>query len=345
MVDLPPAGWYGDPVVSGQERWWDGEQWSTQFVRRRPTARDPVVGAGAGTAGAGWWLASDGRWYPPRQPQERSPAQVPVYQPPVSWGVPVDPEPIDPLPESRGPWTAYRSDLRWSAQALVGAPALLLSTVILLVLSEAVVRAPPGVAFLLDIPTSLALAGFVGTQRVWFLHVLRGDPMPWHKVWTLTLSFVGRFVVLGLVIGLIVIPVFVVGAIVGHISGAPGAARTGSVPIDIRLIAIAGGLLIDGALTFVAPALALTFRSTKTALRVGLRMIRQMWPACAWYVIAPGLTLTFFATALPPSVINVWIGAGLGLIGGTLGLWFKGAAVAFYVRAFPATENDGAARR
>lgn len=36
MVDtLPIAGWYPDPELAGQDRWWDGTAWSTH---RRPTA-------------------------------------------------------------------------------------------------------------------------------------------------------------------------------------------------------------------------------------------------------------------------------------------------------------------
>ena len=56
-------GWYPSPVNDAQVRWWDGQRWG-------PTpseARD-----------AGWWLASDGRYYPPGQPSVGQMAGAPV---------------------------------------------------------------------------------------------------------------------------------------------------------------------------------------------------------------------------------------------------------------------------
>jgi len=35
-----PAGWYDDPTVPGQERWWDGSRWSGQRIRRPSTTRN-----------------------------------------------------------------------------------------------------------------------------------------------------------------------------------------------------------------------------------------------------------------------------------------------------------------
>ena len=38
----PPEGWYEDPKVPGQERWWDGRQWSMERVRpKRPALIEP----------------------------------------------------------------------------------------------------------------------------------------------------------------------------------------------------------------------------------------------------------------------------------------------------------------
>ena len=28
-----PVGWYGDPVVIGKQRWWDGAQWGPRTTR------------------------------------------------------------------------------------------------------------------------------------------------------------------------------------------------------------------------------------------------------------------------------------------------------------------------
>jgi TM2 domain-containing membrane protein YozV len=37
MTQLPAAGWYDDPGQRGQQRWWDGNQWSEQRPPSRPS--------------------------------------------------------------------------------------------------------------------------------------------------------------------------------------------------------------------------------------------------------------------------------------------------------------------
>lgn len=44
-------GWYDDPRVPGQLRWWDGTAW-TDHTHARPPADDPSVGGPGGTEGA-----------------------------------------------------------------------------------------------------------------------------------------------------------------------------------------------------------------------------------------------------------------------------------------------------
>lgn len=40
-VPLPPAGWFPDPEVPGQMRWWDGVQWqASRAPQRRPLGKD-----------------------------------------------------------------------------------------------------------------------------------------------------------------------------------------------------------------------------------------------------------------------------------------------------------------
>jgi hypothetical protein len=50
-VAVPP-GWYPIPTNPGETRWWDGQRWG-------PTPRE--------AHDAGWWIANDGRYYPPGQ--------------------------------------------------------------------------------------------------------------------------------------------------------------------------------------------------------------------------------------------------------------------------------------
>jgi hypothetical protein len=251
--------------------------------------------------------------------------------------------PVDSLPVTGRPRTLYRTDLGWSARALVEAPGLVLSTVVLLLISEAAFRVQH-VGLLIAIPIALVLAGFAGTQRVWFVRVMQGaQKLGGREVLVLTRSFIGRFVVLGLVASIPAFPIGFVLALLTWRTVASGAHIAATPSIADRITLIAYSIALDVALTFVVPALALSFRSTKRALWTGLHVIRETWPQCAWYVIAPGLTLTAFTGVLPASVIGPWLALAMSIIGGILGLWFKGAVVAFYVRVHPAEGYDGAA--
>jgi hypothetical protein len=68
VSDLPPANWYPDPEVPGQQRYWDGTQWTEH---RAP-------GVGAQPQGAAWGAASD------TQVQGGQPAWG--QQPQQAWG-------------------------------------------------------------------------------------------------------------------------------------------------------------------------------------------------------------------------------------------------------------------
>lgn len=95
---MPEAGWYDDPEIAGQLRYWDGSRWTDQRQPREDTPPPPPVpgsavdgsggvaggsgsmpsspwdtaaedsgepwGAGAGAAGAGFGGASEGGWMP-----------------------------------------------------------------------------------------------------------------------------------------------------------------------------------------------------------------------------------------------------------------------------------------
>jgi hypothetical protein len=103
------------------------------------------------------------------------------------------------------------------------------------------------------------------------------------------------------------------------------------------IIAISAAIFLDAALTFVVPALALTTRSTRDALGIGLRMMRQEWPASAWYILTPGLTLVLGSNLValgsfrPNPLLRIALLASTSI----LALVFKGAIVSFYVRRDP----------
>jgi hypothetical protein len=215
---------------------------------------------------------------------------------------------------------SFRGDLVASARALRRAPMLIVITLVLSVPVRALGR-PEAIV---SLPIEIILVGFLGTQRVWLAALYEGDVMPWREIWSTTRSFIGRFVALGLVVAAASIPIdlglsFVV-------------LRMGASFPAVIVIDVGYALVLDVALTFVVPALALTTPSVGKALRIGLRMIRRTWPSCAWYVLTPGLTLVAVAQAFRPSSTTVVATAALVAITSALALWFKGAIVAFYLR-------------
>lgn len=61
-------GWYGDPTRRHENRYWDGASWTDHVADRGIQSFDTIVPS-ASVVGlepaTGWWLASDGKWYPP----------------------------------------------------------------------------------------------------------------------------------------------------------------------------------------------------------------------------------------------------------------------------------------
>jgi hypothetical protein len=185
------------------------------------------------------------------------------------------------------------------------------------------------------LPILLIEAGFVGTQRVWFARIYSGEHLSRAEIMPLTRSFVGRFVVLGLLTSVAVSP-FLLLAHPPH-----ERLQTGWAILVVSVV-----LVLDIGLTFVVPALALTTRSVRDALRIGLRMIKAAWPTSAWYLLTPGLTLVLLSNAIRLSSFrpNVPLQIALLVSTGVLAVWFKGAIVAFYLRQPPVgqrTSIDG----
>ena len=121
---------------------------------------------------------------------------------------------------------------------------------------------------IISLPAELFLAGFVGTQRIWYLRAFRGDQFDTTEIWPLSWAFFLRYAALAIVTLVHFLPVLVV----AHI--AHGAARI--------LIIAAGAVALDVALTFVTPALAYSTAELGEAWRIGRSMIREGWPVTAW---------------------------------------------------------------
>jgi hypothetical protein len=241
-------------------------------------------------------------------------------------------------------WAPFRRDLGQAAGVLVSDPLLPALTAVLTGGAVALDRlghgwAAPALAF------DLFLMGFAGTQRVWFLRGFRYRSLDPDEIWPMTLTFIPRFLLLGLVTGvLFVATLFVVlvlrGTGIPHTFTSPAGGHAVGRPWAIL---IGPCLVADVVLTFVTPALALSVRSWREALRRGIRTLRETWPSSAFYVLTPGIAL-FAASALAPKPADGTLAIALvAAAGAVLALWFKGAVVAFYVRLHPKVSDSGAA--
>jgi hypothetical protein len=323
----------------------------------------------------GWRRSDDGRWLPPDDGKEYGVPLHPPQIPPAGWYLDPGGSPgllrywdgsiwreefhdsrtlltgdsLVPLPvprtQSGSPGRTYRSDLKWSANTLRASPYFVLVSVGLVAIfdlsSRGVIR-PRAVSGLLSLVVEVFLIGFVGAQRVWFLRKLQGTRFEAREVWTVPWRFFGRFLCLSLLGTLLVIPVVVPLAIA---TAHDHTAATRNVPVShwVTVGVVIGAFLVDVALTFVVPALALNVRSVKTSIRLGWNVTKSTWPTNAWYMFTPGATLVAIAAVLPNSVASSGVYLVVGVISALLNLWFKGAIVAFYVRSVSPASTDGSA--
>jgi hypothetical protein len=201
---------------------------------------------------------------------------------------------------------------------------------------------PTAISGLLALAVEVFLVGFVGAQRVWLYRTLSGSPFGSGEAWTLPWRFFGRFVCLGLLAALTLLPLLI------PISIAENHHRSVSTtPVHLSpwwtVGVVVWSFLIDVALTFVVPALALNVRSVHDAIRLGWRMSRRTWPTNGWYMFAPGVTVVAFAAVLPRSLASGGVYVLVGLVSSVISLWFKGAIVAFYIRSITPASTDGSA--
>jgi hypothetical protein len=222
----------------------------------------------------------------------------------------------------------FGDDLAVSLGAWSKAPALPGLTVLLGILSE-VPDHLGGPGFLLALPATVVLAGWVGTQRLWYLRLFRGMHLERQELWPFTWAFLGRYLALGFLAGipfaLVVVPVSV--AVTGQVARA--------------IVILPFVFVADFVLTFVTPALAFSTRQVSEALGIGWRTLWDGWPATAPYAVAAPLVLIGVG-----GLLSRTIGAGgsiaVSLVGLLLALLFKGATAAYYLRGHR-VGDDGAA--
>ena len=211
----------------------------------------------------------------------------------------------------------FGGDLAASLSAWRTAPALPLLTLAVAALAD--LADVVGLAgSVIALPALLFLAGFAGTQRIWYLRVFRGQTLERDLVWPMTWAFVGRYFVLGLLVG---IPLLVVIPLLASVHG-EGARALVTVPFVF---------VADFAGTFVTSALAFSTRHVFEAVSIGWRTLWDGWPTTAPYALVAPLVVVGLGQTLGRTIG----GAGslaVGLLGMMFALLCKGATTAYYLR-------------
>ena len=183
-----------------------------------------------------------------------------------------------------------------------------------------------GLLFLVSLPALIVVVAWPGVERLWYLREFRGERLRIRETPRFVGAYFWRYAILGLMVavpfGVALTVLFLLGSATWRVA--------------LPVVALA----FDVALTFVTPALAYTTRRARVAVRLGLGMIKDEWPRCLWYVLAPPLAVAVL------SQDEVARGSDLGMALTVtiplVGLACKGAIAAFYLRRWP-TGLDGAA--
>jgi hypothetical protein len=162
-------------------------------------------------------------------------------------------------------------------------------------------------------------AGWVGTQRVWYLRIFRGRTLDREEIWPMTAAFVGRYIVLGLLVSipfsLLFLPI--------------GLAVQGRTARALAFLPFV--FVVDFVGTFVTPALAFSTRSAVEAIGIGWRTLWGGWPATAPYAVVAPLVVIGLGQALQRTV-GGGVTITVALLGTMLSLLFKGATAAYFQR-------------
>jgi hypothetical protein len=171
------------------------------------------------------------------------------------------------------------------------------------------------------LPVSVYAIGLFGAERWWYVEVDSGRTPPAGLLWTMAWRYLGRFLLLGLLVTGLSLPVVVPIAVAYRLTSATGTLALSS-----------WAFAVDVLLTFVTPALAVSTTSPWAALRIGLRALVQQWPRDGFYVLIPPMALTVVARLAPYALGSRLSTAIAGAVAQLLTMLFAGATVLFYAR-------------
>ncbi|MGH2755882.1 MAG: hypothetical protein ACRDLB_15810 [Actinomycetota bacterium] len=143
-----------------------------------------------------------------------------------------------------------------------------------------------------------------------------------RELWQSSRSFFVPFLGLGAIFLLVSFPVVLIGVVLGDIWS--------------RLIALA---LADMIFTFASPALVFTTRQPTSAFSYGWDMLKTHRRHGLAYIVVPPLVVQALWSS-PGIRIDLGLALTISIAGGLVGLLFKGATAAFYLRHGPPPEEE-----
>lgn len=240
------------------------------------------------------------------------------------------------LDERHGGLAGFRADLRCAVDTIRRRPAVPGITAALAACVGVGNALPvnPDVAtvfWIVGPPAAIVSVGWSGTERLVYLRLWRSRELSGRDMTLATTEFVWP------VLRLLLLVLLPSATIAAGAAVAVAAATGGAVhPLPVSL---GTGILVGLVLTFALPALVFTTRRARSAVAVGVRLLRGTWPGNAWHVVVP--LAAFVARGTPGRPVmapEMEVLAAIGLA--VLGLWFKGAIAAFYLREM-GTEYEG----
>jgi hypothetical protein len=186
---------------------------------------------------------------------------------------------------------------------------------------------------------AVVFLAWVGSERLWYLRAFTGRTLTVRSALRASFTYWGRFFALMLWVSLLTIPLYAPALIFGGVFDPEHREGDVSLPLWATVYLAVGSLITDFLLTFVTPALVYNTRRARTALQIGLRLLRLTWPHAALYVLFPPLAVLML-TRFSSGPVG-WGGAVLIVASTLVNLIAKGAVAAYYLRLMPITEPDG----
>jgi hypothetical protein len=171
------------------------------------------------------------------------------------------------------------------------------------------------------LPVSLFAIGLFGAERWWYARVASGDAPRPSELWRASWGYFWQFVRLGLLVALLSAPV-----LVPMILATKDSERAQSIALAAYFI------VLDIALTFVTPALALSTNSAWQALKTGVTALDRQWPRDALYAVVPPMALTIVTRITPDVLGSRTVTALTGAAAQVLTMLFAGAVTLLYIR-------------